>query len=192
MSTAILLVDLQNDFVHPDGAYGRAGVSAPAIAALPGRLRPLVERARAVGAPVIATQFTLVQGPDGPLISEHLARMRPFLGSGDFAPGTWGHAVVDELAPVDIGVEKVAYSAFHASRLEFVLDRLGVGDVIVAGIVTNGGVESTVRHAHVLDIATVVVSDGCAAFSADAHDAALASMATITTIDTVAGVTGRL
>ena len=40
-STALLLVDLQNDFLHPDGAYGRAGQTAPEIAALPARLRPL-------------------------------------------------------------------------------------------------------------------------------------------------------
>ena len=44
---ALLLIDLQNDFLHRDGAYGRAGQSAPAIAALPARLRPLVERVRA-------------------------------------------------------------------------------------------------------------------------------------------------
>ena len=41
-STALLLCDLQNDFIHPDGAYGRAGQTAPEIAALPGRIRPLI------------------------------------------------------------------------------------------------------------------------------------------------------
>ena len=42
-STALLLLDLQNDFLHPDGAYGRAGQTAPEIAALPARLRPLLD-----------------------------------------------------------------------------------------------------------------------------------------------------
>ena len=41
----LLLLDLQNDFLHPEGAYGRAGVTAPAIAALPARLAPLVREA---------------------------------------------------------------------------------------------------------------------------------------------------
>lgn len=68
--------------------------------------------------PVIATLFTLAPGPDRPLISKHLRELRPFIASGDFEPGAWGHPLVDELAP-DVTVEKVAYSAFHASRLEF-------------------------------------------------------------------------
>lgn len=186
MSTALLLVDLQNDFIHPDGAYARGGVSADAIAALPARLAPVVDAARAANVPIIATLFTLVPGPDGPLITEHLHRLRPFLGAGDFAPGSWGQRIVDELAPVDVTVEKVAYSAFHASRLEFVLARLGITSLVVAGIVTNGGVASTVRAAHVLDLHTVVLSDGCAAFSDEAHDATIASLATVSQIATCA------
>ena len=84
-------------------------------------------------------------------------------GEGGFASASWGQAVVDELAPVDLTVEKVAYSAFYASRLEFVLRRLSVNQLWVAGIVTNGGVASTVRDAHVRDLSTVVISDGCGA-----------------------------
>ncbi len=178
-STALLLIDLQNDFLHADGAYARAGVSSAEIAALPQRLEPLVTAARTAGIPILATLFTLVPGPDGPLISEHLASIRPFLRSGDFAPGSWGQAPLDALGPIDVPVEKVAYSAFHASRLKFVLERLNVNSLLVAGIVTNGGVASTVRHAHVLDLATVVVHDGCAAFTVQAHTAAIGSLATI-------------
>ena len=142
--------------------------------------------------PVIAALFTLVPGPDGPLISDHLRRLRPFLTEGDFAPGSWGQALVAELAPADVSIEKVAYSAFHASRLEFVLDRLGVTALLVAGIVTNGGVESTVRAAHVLDFDTTVIADGCAAFSSEAHEAAVASMATVGEVRTCSSVIGDL
>ena len=45
-TTALLLCDLQNDFIHPNGAYGRAGLGTPDIAALPGRLAPLAEAVR--------------------------------------------------------------------------------------------------------------------------------------------------
>ena len=119
-----------------------------------------------------------MSGPDGPLISDHLARLRPFLTDGDFAPGSWGQSPIDAVGVIDITVEKVAYSAFHASRLEFVLGRLGITALLVAGIVTNGGVASTVRAAHVLDLHTVVLSDGCAAFGTEPHDTAIASLAT--------------
>jgi nicotinamidase-related amidase len=185
--TALLLVDLQNDFLSPEGAYGRAGQRAEAIAALPARLAPLADAVRAGGGWVVTTQFTLVPGKGGaPFIAPHLAKLRPFLGAGDFAPGSWGNATVDELQPVDIEVEKVAYNAFHQSRLEFVLRKAGVERLIVGGIVTNGGVESTVRGAHVLEFETLVLSDGCAAFSEAAHDAAMGSMATISPVATVA------
>lgn len=185
--TALLLVDLQNDFLHPDGAYGRAGQSAEAIAALPARIAPLASAVRERGGWIVSTQFTLVPGKQGaPLISDHLARLRPFLTKGDFAPASWGNAIVDELQPVDIPVEKVAYSAFYMSRLEFVLRKAGIDTLIVGGIVTNGGVASTVRDAHVRDFSTLVLTDGCAAFSDAAHDAAIGSLATISATATCA------
>ncbi len=189
-STALLLVDLQNDFLHPDGAYVSSGVASPELAALPGRLAPLAERCRRAGVPTVATLFTVVDGgPGRRLLSPHLAELRPFLTGGGFASGSWGQAVVDELTPVDFTVEKVAYSAFYASRLEFVLRRLGVDRLWVAGIVTNGGVASTVRDAHVRDLSTVVISDGCGAFSAESHEAALGSLATVSDVATIAELT---
>ena len=166
--TALLIVDLQNDFLHPQGAYGRAGQSADAIAALPGRVKPLADAVRAAGGWIVSTQFTLVPAKGGqPFISEHLKELRPFLGKGDFEPGAWGHQLVDELQPADLTVEKVAYSAFFQTRLEWVLRRAGVETLVVCGIVTNGGVASTVRDAHVRDFHTIVVGDCCAAFSSD-------------------------
>ena len=178
--TALLIVDLQNDFLHAEGAYGRAGQSAEAIAALPARIAPLAAAIRARGGWVVSAQFTLVPGKGGePFISPHLKALRPFLGKGDFAPGSWGNSLVDELQPADITVEKVAYSAFYMSRLEFVLGKAGIETLIVGGIVTNGGVASTVRDAHVREFTTIVLSDGCAAFSESAHQAAMASLATI-------------
>ncbi|MEE3100588.1 MAG: isochorismatase family protein, partial [Pseudomonadota bacterium] len=107
--TALLTVDLQNDFIHPDGAYGRAGQGAAEIAALPGRLKPLVDLLRAKGGWYVSTQFTLVPARGEPLIAPHLKELRPFLTKGDFAPGSWGNALVDELQPADVVVEKIAY-----------------------------------------------------------------------------------
>ncbi len=191
-STALLLVDLQNDFIHPEGAYAKGGVTSETIEALPKRLGAVADTARSCAIPTIATLFTLVSGPDGPLISDHLARLRPFLTDGDFAPGSWGQSPIDAVGVIDITVEKVAYSAFHASRLEFVLGRLGITALLVAGIVTNGGVASTVRAAHVLDLHTVVLSDGCAAFGTEPHDTAIASLATVSDIATCSDVLGWL
>jgi ureidoacrylate peracid hydrolase len=181
--SALVLGDLQNDFLHCGGAYGRAGLSNPDIAALPDRLVPLVRAARAQGVPIVATLFTLVPGRGGePLISPHLKSLRPFLGKGDFAPGAWGQQLVEELAPADIAIEKVAYSAFHASRLEWVLRKYGVTQLYFTGIVTNGGVASTVRDAHVREFECTVIEDGCAAFSPQLHQAAIEGLRPIARI----------
>ena len=179
--TALLTIDLQNDFLHPDGAYGRAGQTAEALTALPGRIAPLAAALRAGGGIFISAQFTLVPGPEGePLIAPHLARLRPFLGKGDFAPGAFGHALVDALAPADYTVEKVAYSAFYQTRLEYLMRAVSIDHLIVGGIVTNGGVASTLRDAHLRNIETVMLTDGCAAFRQEVHDATLLSLGTVT------------
>jgi nicotinamidase-related amidase len=184
---ALLLVDLQNDFLHREGAYGRAGQSAPAIAALPARLRPLVERVRARDGIIIATLFTLVPGRQGePIIAPHLKELRPFLKKGDFAPGCWGQQLVDELAPADMTVEKIAYSAFYMTRLEWLLRKTGVERLLVAGIVTNGGVASTVRDAHVREFECEVLEDGCAAFSEDVHRSAIEGLRPVAKIASIA------
>ncbi len=188
-STALVLGDLQNDFLHRDGAYGRAGQSNAAIAALPDRLAPLVHMARKHGVLVVATLFTLVPGRGGePIISPHLQALRPFLTKGDFAPGGWGQQLVDKLAPADVAVEKIAYSAFHMSRLEWVLRKCGIEQLYFTGIVTNGGVASTVRDAHVREFHCTVVEDGCAAFSPDIHTAAIEGLRPVAQIASIAEV----
>lgn len=180
--TALLTIDLQNDFLHPEGAYGRAGQTAASIAALPARIRPVVEALRNRGGTYVSAQFTLVPGPGGePLIAPHLRRLRPFLGKGDFSPGGWGHSLVDDLKPADYTIEKVAYSAFYQTRLEYLMRALGIETLIVGGIVTNGGIASTLRDAHLRDIDTIMLTDGCAAFRDEVHEATIVSLGTVTT-----------
>lgn len=184
--TALLIVDLQNDFLHADGAYARGGLKNDDIAALPVRIRPLADALRDKGGCVISTHFTLVPGRNGePIISPHLLQIRPFLRKGDFLPGSWGHAQVDELGPADMSVEKVAYSAFYMTRLEWLLRKSGVERLIVGGIVTNGGVASTVRDAHVRDIEATVLEDGCAAFSRQMHDVSIAALRPVANVCTI-------
>lgn len=179
--TALLTIDLQNDFIHPEGAYGRAGQGADSIAALPDRIAPLARAIQAKGGRYFSAQFTLVPDKDGePLIAPHLKELRPFLGKGDFAPGSFGHTLVDTLQPADFVIEKVAYSAFYQTRLEYLMRAVGVDHLIVGGIVTNGGVASTLRDAHLRNIETVMLTDGCAAFRQEVHDATLLSLGTVT------------
>jgi len=192
-TTALMLVDMQNDFLHPEGAYGRAGQKSGAIAALPERLVPVADAMREAGGWIVSTHFTLVPGKgDVPFISAHLKELRPFLGKGDFAPGTFGHQLIDALQPADLTVEKVAFSAFYQSRLDWVLRRANIRTLVFAGIVTNGGVASTLRDAHVRDFRCIVLKDGCAAFDKNTHETAIAALSSIAETSTCAQVGAAL
>ncbi|MCX7263067.1 MAG: cysteine hydrolase [Burkholderiales bacterium] len=180
-STALIIVDLQNDFLSPQGAYARGNtVSAPALQ-LPARIAPAAKALKAKGGYVAASQFTLWPDAHGePMVSPHLLEKRPFLRKGDFAPGSVGQANVPELQDCfDLLVCKVAYSAFFNTQLDWVLRKAGIHTVVVCGIVTNGGVASTARDAHLRDYNVIVLSDGCAAFSDALHEASLADLASI-------------
>jgi len=184
----LVIVDLQNDFLSPEGAYARGQTVSPEALLLPARVAPVAEAVKHQQGLVAASLFTLWPDADGqPMISPHLLARRPFLRAGDFAPGSWGQANVDGIAPwVDVSVCKVAYSAFFNTQLDWVLRRAGIDTVVVCGIVTNGGVASTVRDAHMRDYHTVVLSDGCATFSDAAHQAALTDMASVAEVMTCA------
>ena len=178
---ALLIVDLQNDFLSDQGAYARGKTTSVLAQALPARVLPVAQAIKAQGGMVCASMFTLWPNAKGePMISDHLLQKRPFLRKGDFAPNSWGQGVVDVLLPVvDVSVSKVAYSAFFNTPVAWLLKKAGVERLVVCGIVTNGGVASSVRDAHVRDYDTWVLSDGCAAFGQDQHVAALSDMASV-------------
>ena len=184
-TTALVLIDMQNDFIHSSGAYARGGATSEYIACLPALLKPVADTVRETGGWIVSTHFTLVSGKNRePFISEHLQELRPFLSKGDFLSGSFGHDLIDELAPSDLFVEKVAYSAFYMSRLDWLLKQAGITNLIFGGIVTNGGVASTVRDAHVHGYQNTVLSDGCAAFDQSVHEVAIKDLKTVANIKT--------
>ena len=182
---ALILIDMQNDFLNEQGAYSRAGVTSENLAKLPEQLAPVVNKYRDKGLYIISTHFTLVPSKNGePLISEHLKKLRPFLTKGDFVSGSFGHGLIDELGPSDVVIEKIAYSAFYMTRLEWALEYLKIKDLVFGGIVTNGGVSSTVRDAHVRGYNCTVLSDGCAAFDNNVHQVSIQALESIARVVT--------
>ena len=177
----LVIVDLQNDFLSPDGAYARGKTVNAEARLLPDRVAPVARAVKQHQGLVTASLFTLWPDTQGePMISPHLLERRPFLRRGDFAPGSRGQANVDTIAPyVDVAVFKVAYSAFFNTQLDWVLKKAGVDTLVVCGILTNAGVASTVRDAHVRDYHAIVLSDGCAAVSDDIHQTALAALRSV-------------
>lgn len=193
-TTALVIIDLQNDFLARGGAYDRGGAVSPQARALPARVAPVARALKGQGGFVAASQFTLWPDAHGePMISPHLKQLRPFLRRGDFVAGSPGQANVAELdGLVDVSVWKVAYSAFFNTQLDWVLRRAGISSVVVAGIVTNGGVASTVRDAHMRDYHVTVLADGCAAPTPAMHEAALADLRTVAEVVSCQDLLDRL
>lgn len=168
---ALLLVDMQNDILHSNGAYGRANMHLNNRRTLFEQLIKVTEAFREIEAKIIAANFTLIADKDhNPLISRELKRTHPFLNRGDFQQGKWGHQLIDELAPANYIVNKIATSAFYMSHLDWLLKKLGIETLLIGGMTTNESVASTLRDAHSHGYKTILLEDGCAAFEPEAHE----------------------
>jgi ureidoacrylate peracid hydrolase len=149
--TAVLIVDMLNEFCKPGGA-----MVLPGYEMLVPPQRRLIEAARRVGCPILF------------IVDSHRANVRQdreFLKRTPHClEGSWSARVIDELEPRedDIYVVKRRYSAFFGTDLDLTLKDLGIEGVVVAGVVTNICVRSTVHDAFFLGY-TVVVPEDCVA-----------------------------
>lgn len=192
-TTALLLIDLQNDTLHPEGAYRRAGVGSEAMAALPEKLAPLCQALRKLGGWIIGSHFTILEGKAGkPLISEHALKLRPFLKDGDFKRGSWGHAFVETLPQIDVHIDKFAPSAFDMSPLEWLLHHIKAETMLIAGMTTPVSIQATLRDAVQRDFRPIILQDGVAALDAKQHASALSEMAKLAPVRSCADVLALL
>jgi len=175
--TALVLIDLQNDFCHPDGVMGRAGEDLTSMReAINGSVR-LLKWARDVGMRVIhvRAEYSEQDASDVSLFASRNAS-----GTACCRPGTWGAAMVDEVKPEEgeWGVVKHRFSAFVDTRLDLLLRANGIRTIVVGGVATQCCVESTVRDASLRDYYVVVVKDavGARGRMKHLHDASLETM----------------
>jgi ureidoacrylate peracid hydrolase len=179
ISSALLVIDMQNGFVAPEGSITRRGEPMHDVDNVVAETARLIAAAREVDLPVVYTVHAF--DPDYFDVPARIVR-RGILTPADQAlvRGTWDAAITDEIKPLegDRLVEKNRYDAFLYTDLEQVLRALGVDTLLACGVATNVCVESTVRSAEQRDFTVVVASD-CTSGPSEYHDAALASMAYI-------------
>ncbi len=190
---ALLVVDPQVDFVSRDGLYARQGIDVEPVRQLLPPTAQLIRACQHHGVPTLASQFTIVADPRGrPLLGAALLAARPFLATSGFRTGTPGHALAPELPPVDFLVEKPTFSAFYASRLDFLLRHLGARRLWICGVGSNGAVESTLRDAQLRDLELTLVTDCTAGFRSDLHELSLRSMAALARVAQSSAVIAEL
>lgn len=175
--TALIVIDMQKDLLDPDGAYARNGEDVSLTRAIVPTVVDLVQAARQAGVLVGFTQnTTLPEGrSDSPAWAYFKNYSRPATGGQYTMAGTWGHDLIDELQPAagDLVITKHRSDAFIGTDLDNLLRANLVESVAVAGIVTNGCVESTVRHAAFNDYYSGLVGDASASTSRRLHDIAV-------------------
>jgi nicotinamidase-related amidase len=164
--TALVLLDLQNYNVHPDGYWNKTTPGAAKIAEpmIEGTVRAL-EVARAAGIPVIHVANSWREGhPD---VNLHAPWMRDAKEANRTIDGTWGVEFFEPVAPREgeFIVQKRSVSAFVGTELERLLLLRGINMLLLAGGVTNFSVEGTARHASDLGYRVVVLEDCTASVS---------------------------
>lgn len=159
-TSALIVIDVQNDFIHDDGYFG----GSAALQAIVGPIANLTDAARAAGVPVHFAQ--IVQEPDGSAaspvwISEALRRgYEPY----QCMSGTWGAQNVDKLTPQpgDAVHVKRRRSAFRGTALDAELRAAGITTLVLTGLAADGCVEFTARDGLDLDYHPVVALDAIA------------------------------
>jgi ureidoacrylate peracid hydrolase len=194
-STAVVVVDMQNDFVSEGGMFDRAGIDVRGAQAIIGSVSNVLDAARAAGVVVVYLKMAFRPDlcdavPDSPIWIKHVPLK---VGAEVTAPDgstsrilirdTWNTEIVDELRPHDgdVVIYKSRYSGFYDTELDAELGARGVRSLIVVGTTTSVCVESTIRDACFRDYHCLVVEDGTAEpIAADAprtnHEATLAVM----------------
>lgn len=171
---AVVVIDAQNDFCHPDGLLARQGRDVARLEPAMQRLAAFLEDARAVDVPVIFVQNLHDESSDRP---EWLARHPERDRAQSCQVGTWG-AEFCGVGPIagDHVVPKHRYSAFIGTRLTELLDELGRRSLLFTGFTTSVCVESSLRDAVCFDYLATLVEDCCGAYSARAHERAVESV----------------
>lgn len=173
--TALLVIDMQNDFLADDGHYARHGRDVTRMRRVVPLLQELIEGARSAGAHVVFIQQSTL--PDGASDSDAWLYFKTRDGkSPDYTlAGSWGEELYAgiEALPNELCIRKFRPSAFHGTELVSLLRGMGVNTVITSGVLTQGCVLATTLDASFNDFYTIVASDAIEGPSGELHEVGL-------------------
>lgn len=181
-TTALIVIDMQRDFAEPGGFGASLGNDVSRVTAIVPTVKRLIEGFRAAGLPVIHTMEC--HKPDlSDLPPAKRDRGNPSIRIGDVGPmgrvliaGEPGTAILDELAPLpgEIVIEKPGKGAFYATGLGDDLKRIGVRQLVFAGVTTEVCVQTTMREANDRGYECLVAEDATESYFPEFKAAALA------------------
>lgn len=162
-TSALLVIDLQNAFIHDNGTLGISGVNTKRLSSIVPALAELIPRCQAAGIPVVWTvqeHFAVDASRARKKLAGHTARRKQVSALA----GSWDEEIVDELKPLaafnpSYVIRKHRFGAFYETRLEMMLKMLGTRTLFVAGTTTNACVETSIREAYLRDYDVVALND---------------------------------
>jgi ureidoacrylate peracid hydrolase len=175
--TALIVVDMQNDYIASDGLFAKMALDVEAVQAIVEDVGQLIASARSAGIPVIFVRNWHSSASDSEAWLERSGRR--FRGGPRAAEaGTWGAEWYPGIEPAerDTVIHKTRYDAFLRTDLDEQLRDRGIRTLVLCGTATNVCVESTARSAHMRDYYVVLVGDCCAASDTGLHRATLANI----------------
>ena len=165
---ALIVVDVQNDFVSPQGSAAKRGEDVSAAMAMVPNLRRLIDEARRVGLTIVYIRTTHSEWTDTP---SWVYRTSQKGGLSTCREGTWGAELYEGISPSpsERVVIKHRYSAFINTDLNTVLKARNIQSVLVCGVATNVCVETTARDGYMYDYYVTMIDDCSAAYEAKLH-----------------------
>jgi nicotinamidase-related amidase len=174
-TTALLLIEYQNDFVSEGGAQHEAVQAVMAQNDMLAHSRAVVEHARARGVTVMHAPISFADAyPEIP--SDPYGILAGIVGAQAFRKGSWGAEIAADMAPEngDIVIEgKRGLDCFASTNIDFILRQRGITDLAIAGFLTNCCVESTMRSAYERGFRVVTLTDCTATLSPEEQEAAV-------------------
>jgi ureidoacrylate peracid hydrolase len=169
---ALLVVDMQNDFCHPQGVSGKRRRQQTMTIEMAPRLEAFIKVCRSVGMPVMFVNTIHYPWTDSPSWVRRLDRDG---GDSVCRPGTWGAEFYAGIQPEEgeIIITKHRYSAFLGTNLDLVLRSRGIRSLLISGVGTNVCVESTLRDGYMRDYYIVLLEDCVGATDRELHEATL-------------------
>jgi nicotinamidase-related amidase len=176
--TALILVDVQNDFCSEGGLMHEMGEDLSMMKGTVARIRRVLDAAREVGVMPVYIQNTWLPEhriASGAWLRFMVVRYGMDPARGCTVEGTWGAEILPEIAPAkgDVVVRKWRSSSFRGTSLDMLLRVNDIKSVVVTGVVTQGCVESTARDAVFHDYYPVVLEDCVATYDREIHEASL-------------------
>ena len=174
-TTAVVLIEYQNDFTTEGGVLHEAVAPVMESNGLLANTTALVDAARAAGVTVMHAPITFAEGYNE-ITSHPYGILKGVVDGKAFVKGSWGAAIVDELAPKDgdIVIEgKRGLDTFASTNLDFILRSKGIRTILLGGFLTNCCVESTMRTGYENGYRVITLTDCVAGTSVAEHENAI-------------------